>query len=478
MAFWGRQIFALSYSTSRIIYMNSTAQVDIGPSYRPVTGSIFVASLAAMLLFLMMAYPMVYSVLYIKAVLFGILLLISISKIILTHSLSIKPGILLWTIALCAIAVGYSVEGAGQNVEYAFREGQVYFLWPMIYVLLLVLITTAGDLIFICRVAILASIYISLYGVLYALQSFSVIPQLEIINFLALGDIQGVGIHGNYVQVLISGLNSLPFLFPFAVSLIYVSYRFSIWRIGRVWLWLSLVVQLVLILLSGRRALWLLVVATPVVLYLVAIFARYSKLINRKYLGHAFGLIIILIAVGLGLSMFKFGFHFGNVFDIFFNAFKFSGSNDESNLIRSEQFNALIAGWKTAPIIGHGFGTYVSSDIRSLTNPWSYELYYIALLYHTGIVGVMIYGIAIIWLIKRAVSIMRTDPEAGWFVLPVLMGLIGMLIATATNPYLDRFDGIWAIFFLAATINCMQWRRNKALATIQNAATNDLVHMK
>jgi len=442
-------------------YMNPSAQTDQLIVYRPVTRHIFIVSLASLLLFLMIAYPMVYSVLYVKATLFGVLLLIAIIRVMQLHSIRVSPRIFFWSYFLCLMAAGYFIEGATQNIDYAYREGRVYFLWPMIYALLLVLISTAGDLRFIFKIVIFSSIYIGAYGLLYTLQTVGLIPQLEVINLLALNDVQAVGVHGNYMQVLISGLNSLPFLFPFVVTLIYVSYKSSIWNIGRVWLWLSLGLQLALILVSGRRALWVLIVITPIILYFATIIARQW---SRKLIGYCVVVLLVVAGIGVGISTIKWGFRYNNVFTILMNTFKFTGTNDASNLIRAAQFDALIHGWSSAPIFGHGFGTFPSSYIRAPDMPWSYELYYMALLFHIGIVGILIYGVAILWLLRKAIHIARIDSISAWFALPAIMGLIGMLIATATNPYLDRFDGMWTVFILIAVINVF-WMYGPSVST-------------
>ena len=414
--------------------------------------------IGAILIFMMVAYPMVYSLLYIKAALFGVLLCVAITRILVSHTIRVNGPIFLWTLILCVVGVGYFVEGAFHNPSNAYLEGQVYFLWPLVYVVLLSLISTQRALQLVFGVLIFASIFIGIYGLWYALQTFGVIPKAAFIDALALGDEQAVGIHGSYVQVLVANLNSLPFLFPFLLSLVYIGSKSAAWPKSRVWIWLSLVLQLALILISGRRALWVLAVTTPVILLLMA---GVMGQMNRKAVVVVIALVVFVAGIGVGLSTLRFGFYFDDIYRIFINAFAFGGSSGTSDVIRANQFTALINGWWNAPLFGHGFGTFPASYIRSVERPWSYELYYVALLFHVGIVGVLLYLVSIVWLVRRAMQIASRRRESFVFMFPALMGLIGTLVATATNPYLDRFDGIWVIFVAAAAISVFDGRASE-----------------
>lgn len=431
--------------------MRETVQVSGGAMmpYR-ITGGVFVFVTGAILIFMMVAYPMVYSLLYIKAALFGVLLCVALTRILLAHTIRVNRQVFCWTLVLCMVAAGYFVEGAFHSLLYAYREGEVYFLWPLVYVLLLSLIKTRRDLQLVFGILIFTSIFVGVYGLWYALQTFGVIPEAGFINALALGDKQAVGIHGDYVQVLVANLNSLPFLFPFVLSLIYVGDNNSGLCGSRTWIWLSFVLQLALILISGRRALWVLVVVTPVILFFVASVMRQ---VNRQFVVYVIALMVFIVGIGGGLSVLKFGFNFDDVYHILADAFEFGAVSGASNVNRAHQFVALVNGWWDAPLFGHGFGTFPLSYIRAPDMPWSYELYYVALLFHVGIVGVLIYFAAVIWLVWKAIRISRRHVGSSSFILPALMGLIGTLIATATNPYLDRFDGIWVIFVVAAAIS-------------------------
>jgi O-antigen ligase len=88
-----------------------------------------------------------------------------------------------------------------------------------------------------------------------------------------------------------------------------------------------------------------------------------------------------------------------------------------------------------------------------LSQPWAYELYYLALLYQTGLLGLAAYAAGIGWLYYSALKLIRRSELAGRFMAPIIVGMSCFLVANATNPYLPKFDGIWTIFLPAAVIN-------------------------
>jgi hypothetical protein len=67
---------------------------------------------------------------------------------------------------------------------------------------------------------------------------------------------------------------------------------------------------------------------------------------------------------------------------------KKEGGDEERYL----QYKSLIEGWLKSPLIGSGVGA-VASYVRSDEQPWSYELYFISILFQQGIIGFFMYFI-------------------------------------------------------------------------------------
>jgi len=105
------------------------------------------------------------------------------------------------------------------------------------------------------------------------------------------------------------------------------------------------------------------------------------------------------------------------------------------------------------PILGYGHGAGVATSVRSSEAPWTYELTYIALLFQVGILGFLIYFFAILWYLVKSIILVRVDRSTAFLILPLLVGSIEFLIASATNPYLLKFDYLWTIFFSVAVLN-------------------------
>jgi hypothetical protein len=141
----------------------------------------------------------------------------------------------------------------------------------------------------------------------------------------------------------------------------------------------------------------------------------------------------------------------GSVWSVFTTGFQFA--SDPVALSRAQQFDALIRGWLTSPLLGAGHGAAAPDMIRSLEMPWAYELTYAALLYHTGLVGAFCYAGGILWIYLQAVRIIRSGSGLAPLTVAVLTGTTTFLIAGATNPYLERYDALWVIFLPLAIIN-------------------------
>lgn len=126
-----------------------------------------------------------------------------------------------------------------------------------------------------------------------------------------------------------------------------------------------------------------------------------------------------------------------------------------SQTVRNEQADRLIETWSQSPIWGQGMGATIPGYYRSQNQPWQFELQYHVLLMQTGVIGVLIVltiATFVVVAFKRAVAL-RPD------MLPTLTVTvcagIAMLIANATNPYLQAPAHMWALFLPLAVINVM-----------------------
>jgi hypothetical protein len=122
-------------------------------------------------------------------------------------------------------------------------------------------------------------------------------------------------------------------------------------------------------------------------------------------------------------------------------------SRDVSDTERIDQASALLGQFATHPVLGTGFGSYVTQHVRLGELPSAYELVFHALLMKVGVVG-MILLVAILALsldIAGIASRARVNPRrfASWVAFTT-----GFWFAGATNPIVTNFIGMAIIVLL------------------------------
>lgn len=118
---------------------------------------------------------------------------------------------------------------------------------------------------------------------------------------------------------------------------------------------------------------------------------------------------------------------------------------DASAGSRVEQAPKLWDAFKRNPIFGDGLGSVIRPRfVRDTAAPWSYELTYLQILFQMGIVGLfalLALPVAACWRGLKASVDGRLDPGP----LAGVMTILGILIASATNPYLMSSFGMLGI---------------------------------
>ncbi len=120
---------------------------------------------------------------------------------------------------------------------------------------------------------------------------------------------------------------------------------------------------------------------------------------------------------------------------------------------------------KAQPLIGKGFGTevtYKTQDPRLLAqNPsgiyttfifeWGYHDLWLKL----GLIGLIVYGVFILTLLRRGIQSLRNSPLDGQkvFLLGMTMALLALLTTHTTSPYLNHPLGISFLLLYGITID-------------------------
>ena len=137
--------------------------------------------------------------------------------------------------------------------------------------------------------------------------------------------------------------------------------------------------------------------------------------------------------------------------------------NDESNKVRAIQLKFLVNRIKEKPILGWGFGAHIEeypqymidNNLQPVSST-SFELYYIELLFKTGIIGILIFfGYLVFNFVKLIVLLFKKNLRmrdeqvlVGWTI-----GTMSILASSITNPYIA---GLSVFFVLVLEVYLIQ----------------------
>jgi hypothetical protein len=423
---------------------------------------------AYLLFFLMLVFPTLFHFLYVKAFLFALLLaFVAIQSL---GRLRLHPQIVLWTFFLSAVSLFFGLRGLFLGAPGAGNCIQIYAMWPLVYMVLLsginVRILQGLE-----KTLLLATVFIAVFLAFFLLSELKIVPPIPHLDWiftqeeLNSGGVFAALFYQEHVETMFPAVGSLPFLVPFlmAAAVSRGPQSHEGW-ISRRWGFVALLLSLPIVVFSGRRALQLVVMLAPFGILALGLFQpRKERQLLLKSLGRVTAVLLVVAVLSVPLLRPVYAITFEGITDRFFTGFDFSPSNRADNAVgRIDQYLALMDGWQRDPFIGNGLGAVAHTSIRSESIPWLYELCYVDLLFATGLLGFAAYTAGIMWIYWSGIKIIKHGAAGGQFMLAALVGMTGLLIANGTNPYLARFDGIWAIFLPLAFIN--HWR-----VTRQNA---------
>ncbi len=353
-----------------------------------------------------------------------------------------------WILFYLVAGVAFVLLGYFRNTPGALFSSLVFVVWPLAYALMIEAVAQPGRIVHVLRVLIFAMIGIgaaTIYFLAWALgwlpDSLYVDPQL----------VYRVAFFGNSIQMIHLSLSSMIFLIPFTISGLYVYSSKAPGFLPQWIVWPALLLGLFTAFVGGRRALYLVLLTTPL---LILFFHSWLPAELRPSTSRRILLTLSLVLALLGTRSYlgsATGLTWGGTREFFLTGFQFE--TDPGANMRLTQFNALIQGWKAHPLEGAGLGAGVPDVVRNDERPWEYELQYVLLLYQIGVLGILAYGSGVAWIYYRAMKIAKSGSTLGVHIVPVLVGMTSVLIANATNPYLQTFGHLWTLFLPIAIIN-------------------------
>ena len=395
--------------------------------------------------FLILFVPTTYA--EIKAVLLSAFLLSIVVGTLNGARFRVHRQVFLLCLFYSCMGMAYVLYGYLNGNPGALKVATVYVIWPLVYMLLISTISQEWVIRGLAQVLIFSSIAISFYALYYLLYVMGVVPSWL---YLELDMGQAASFYKGFVEYNLYSIATLLFLVPF------ISAALLFWQgekkspVSHKWLILAFMLVACASVLSGRRALWLVVGLTPILIAVILIFDRQRMAVLRKVKAFSPYLAGMLI-VSATVLVLEFGVNPFGMLTTFLAGFQFE--SDPSASARSEQFFALTADWASRPFFGAGLGAVAEGSIRSEEMPWAYELYFLSVLFQIGIAGFLAYAFGIGWILFYSVKIIRHDPTLRLYLIPVLAGMISFLVASNTNPYLAKFDYLWIVFLPVAIIN-------------------------
>ena len=199
-------------------------------------------------------------------------------------------------------------------------------------------------------------------------------------------------------------------------------------------------------LISGRKMLEFIILLS----LLLTLFYRFfiDESTKKNYFNNLRFIILFPIVVLLLVQFVNMFSVFSNINDILPRAIQtfvdgFSSSS-HGVIKRENNASALINLWSNSPFWGNGLNSYAIDSIASSTTKWSYEVVYIALLAQTGIFGVLLFFIPLIYIVRGLIINYKNEKNSIY--VGIVIGLIAFVICGSTNP-LVYFIWPWMISY-------------------------------
>lgn len=341
---------------------------------------------------------------------------------------------------LCSIVYGGAVGNPG-----AFSMLNVLVVYPLLFMIIIAMFDEE-KIKSIDQFLVFSASTLVISQVLYILSFYNVDGGVYY-NFLAglyKDELSINAVEENYFLFTHPAVSSFLFFIPYAFVSLIISEKISYFRLT------IIVLMFILMLLTGRRAFYISFVIVILFAILVLMISNRPNYIVFKRLSIFVGLMVALVIPFMMLNILNVDILMEKLNSIF------DFSSNESNLERKLQYDALMHGFFNNVFFGQGAGA-VANYIRSHTQPWAYELSYIAMLFQLGLVGVLIYTSAVIYLFYGFISRIKfLSNEFLFFSTAVFSGFLSLIVANASNPYLLKFDYMWVIFLPVAIVNSMR----------------------
>lgn len=280
-----------------------------------------------------------------------------------------------------------------------------------------------------------------------------------ILSLLRINTSAFIAIMGNSVDGITTGdaiytsgrfINEMFFTTPFLLV------AFFTWNDRPLFIYINVVLSVITAMISGRRVIQVIVMA--IIVFFLVFYHNKEKSKKRKRTINFIGIVILLLSL---LTLQNLMISKGIVVEGGFTYRLQKAFTLNSENARYVQYFHLMNGFKQSPLMGSGISGVLSNGYRrSIGNPWLFELSYVALLFHCGILGTAFYFIILCTLYKFLYNISKIENN-NKYVLPLFMGYSSLLLANIVDPYIGTFDMMWMIFIIPiyynSVLNHQKW---------------------
>lgn len=255
-----------------------------------------------------------------------------------------------------------------------------------------------------------------------------------------------IGIHDGYTQMNNVNIGMFSFVLPFLFSSLLLEKKTN-----PKYLYIVIILSLASVILASRRIIMVLFILTPLITLVI------NSLVNDKHsIGRRVFAFYVAIIGMIALSMMFLYFEYREVYDGFAGrVFDIFISKERS--LRQLQHVALMEGFYSNLFFGSGFGG-VTDVVRNSERPWTYELTYSKILFNSGIVGGGMLLSFFVYIFANVIKKMRILQYNKNAYVSMVVGVIGVFIASASNPYMSSFDYIFSLSIFPLILNSKDFK--------------------
>lgn len=351
--------------------------------------------------------------------------------------LSLRPLLLIFATMLGVLIWSFVGVIHGNNELAIIESLRLFFAYYIINLVFVLYLFKRIRFVYVDILFSLATICIFTTAVL-AIYNISLFPQwfIEEMNLR-------IGVYDGYIQNTAHHIGMLSLTVPYLMVV-------SVYNVSSVYklVWFALMLGIITIILSSRRAVYLAIVLIPLTLLFVHYLSHKRMAEKIANLYSLFFAYFVLFS----LSILIFYTYYTDYFLVFFDRILEAIQQvSEKNYVseRALQSVSLLKGFSEYPLLGSGFGGTVDV-VRNSDRPWIFELSYHNLLFNIGIVGFFLFVVLNGYTLKILTSKLRKNENKDkYHMIAIIVSVVSMYVISYSNPYISSsYDFLFVNFLM------------------------------